>query len=471
MGMKDIYVKIYLFDPVTDEEFFIGDSVSVEIIQLLSYNPAVGINSKILVYDKKLSCYKANLKNYEFDNSYYFRVGFMKRNFSKVLNKLIGDEEVNLSILPSYIPSRIPYWDSGWDDDYESNEFFGDGYLKVNCSKENPIKLRIPLREFYIIGHRGAPYHYPENTMASFKHALSIGANALEMDVCFTKDKKLVVFHDAYPTKHPNQLDRTLFEDLPYELISPVFMLDGKQALIMKYKNGKLKQTKKIKLKYETDFDIANLTLAKINEYYGYKSVDGEVHGIINFNEFLNFASSERDRLKLIFFDVKNPRWDVVKDSKKYAEYGTLLAEAIKQLPELPEHLIISNPDKDVLKLIKESFSKSGENRCSFAFDAEGSFGAYFGVKENPLSIARKMDNEVVSIGSLARPGNLNEIKESVRDRDYNYKSKIKMVVHWTINEKALMATSIISGVNGIITDKPDLLKKMLMESFKVKVS
>ncbi len=33
--------------------------------------------------------------------------------------------------------------------------------------------------------------------MAAFKHAVNLGTNILEMDVCLTKDKKIVVIHDS----------------------------------------------------------------------------------------------------------------------------------------------------------------------------------------------------------------------------------------------------------------------------------
>ena len=46
------------------------------------------------------------------------------------------------------------------------------------------------------IGHRGASLHAPENTLASFDLALSMGAHYLELDVHTTKDGHLVVFHD-----------------------------------------------------------------------------------------------------------------------------------------------------------------------------------------------------------------------------------------------------------------------------------
>jgi len=53
-----------------------------------------------------------------------------------------------------------------------------------------------PSRELVNIGHRGASLHAPENTLASFDLALSMGAQYLELDVHTTKDGHLVVFHD-----------------------------------------------------------------------------------------------------------------------------------------------------------------------------------------------------------------------------------------------------------------------------------
>ncbi|QDU34792.1 Glycerophosphoryl diester phosphodiesterase [Poriferisphaera corsica] len=53
-----------------------------------------------------------------------------------------------------------------------------------------------------IVGHRGASYDAPENTVASYKQAWEQGADAVETDVYVTKDGQLVCLHD-------NNLDRT----------------------------------------------------------------------------------------------------------------------------------------------------------------------------------------------------------------------------------------------------------------------
>lgn len=48
-----------------------------------------------------------------------------------------------------------------------------------------------------IIGHRGASYLAPENTLASFNLAWELGVQAVELDVRMTSDKKIIVFHDS----------------------------------------------------------------------------------------------------------------------------------------------------------------------------------------------------------------------------------------------------------------------------------
>ncbi|MBU2514080.1 hypothetical protein KJ966_22315 [bacterium] len=58
------------------------------------------------------------------------------------------------------------------------------------------IKTPIP------IAHRGYNIHYPENTLASIGAAIKNGAQVVEFDVSFSKDRQLIVIHDE-------TLDRT----------------------------------------------------------------------------------------------------------------------------------------------------------------------------------------------------------------------------------------------------------------------
>ncbi|CAH2715500.1 Glycerophosphodiester phosphodiesterase [Neobacillus rhizosphaerae] len=53
-------------------------------------------------------------------------------------------------------------------------------------------KSQIPIK----IGHRGAAGYCPENTAASFKKAIELGVDYLEIDIQMTRDNKLVIIHD-----------------------------------------------------------------------------------------------------------------------------------------------------------------------------------------------------------------------------------------------------------------------------------
>lgn len=60
-----------------------------------------------------------------------------------------------------------------------------------------------------VIGHRGAAGHAPENTLASVRHAIACGVDAVEIDVCLLEDA-LIVLHD-------DTLDRTTNGHGPYK--------------------------------------------------------------------------------------------------------------------------------------------------------------------------------------------------------------------------------------------------------------
>lgn len=54
------------------------------------------------------------------------------------------------------------------------------------------------------IGHRGAAGLEPENTLRSFRRAAAEGADAVELDLRLTRDKHLVVMHDATVNRTTN---------------------------------------------------------------------------------------------------------------------------------------------------------------------------------------------------------------------------------------------------------------------------
>jgi glycerophosphoryl diester phosphodiesterase len=53
------------------------------------------------------------------------------------------------------------------------------------------------MRQPWIIAHRGASGHAPENTMVAFRRAVELGARFIETDLHMTRDARFVAIHDA----------------------------------------------------------------------------------------------------------------------------------------------------------------------------------------------------------------------------------------------------------------------------------
>ena len=58
--------------------------------------------------------------------------------------------------------------------------------------------LALPLHAFDLQGHRGVRGLLPENTIPSFRKALDLGVDTIECDMAITKDGVVVIYHDLW---------------------------------------------------------------------------------------------------------------------------------------------------------------------------------------------------------------------------------------------------------------------------------
>ncbi len=76
----------------------------------------------------------------------------------------------------------------------------GLSLLLISCARQIPEQEQpAAFKDFpktMVIAHRGGALLKPENTMPAFEHARNIGAHALELDIHLSKDQELVVIHD-----------------------------------------------------------------------------------------------------------------------------------------------------------------------------------------------------------------------------------------------------------------------------------
>ena len=87
------------------------------------------------------------------------------------------------------------------------------------------------------IGHRGVPSLAHENTLDSFIKAIDAGMDGIELDVQFSADKKLVVYHNWSIERDSGEIE--LIENLSYSEIQRIPLNGNKQNKIryVKYTN------------------------------------------------------------------------------------------------------------------------------------------------------------------------------------------------------------------------------------------
>jgi len=217
------------------------------------------------------------------------------------------------------------------------------------------------------IGHRGARAYEPENTLSSFRKAIELGANAVELDVRKTKDGKLVVIHNADVNKTTNR------EGAVNELT-----LEQIQKLV-------------------TDKNEHIPTLDDVLD-----SVGKRVKILIEIKE----VGTEKQILDLI------------------------------QQKGLTDNVIIVSFHEEALKKVRE-------------LNSEVETGLIYVRHKNPIQTALDLKAKyLLSLYSFTHSANVKKTHEN----------GLKMIV-WTINKKEEVEEYKKKGVDGIASDRPDILQ------------
>ncbi len=122
-----------------------------------------------------------------------------------------SDEEfmgkLDLSVIPCLGAStdgkRLGHGGGYYDAFLENRETFKMCLcFSVNLRDDIPaekydILMNGVVSDMLLIAHRSGPVIYPEQTVESARHALSIGADMIEIDLRFNKEGSIIVSHDA----------------------------------------------------------------------------------------------------------------------------------------------------------------------------------------------------------------------------------------------------------------------------------
>ncbi len=298
---------------------------------------------------------------------------------------------------------------------------------------------------FLITGHRGSPTKEIENTIQSYETALKDGANSLEIDLCVTKDRQVVIWHDW----NPNALKAILRES-------------GLEPWVA-YKPHPPNLINPLRKK------ISELTKQEFMENYDYKKRNGN-HNLANaekpaLDDFLKWSMNET-KLKYVFFNIKTPP----EESGLALVFLNELSDLLSKY-SIKYNSVIETFHPEVLKVMKKEFP--GFNYC---LDKEPDFGLilnpskFSGIhtaidNNNRYAIDFRPRKATIANWTTYRRIIRNDVKLRYKHNKNNPNSKIIYLIGGTVNRKNELECLIKLGVGGIQTDFPHLLREIALRN------
>jgi len=187
------------------------------------------------------------------------------------------------------------------------------------------------------IGHRGASGYCPENTMASYKKAIELGADFLEVDIHLSKDDILVVHHD--PT-----LDRTTNGkgNLRDYTAAELKELDAGSWYHSRYKDERIPLLREVLENFGSEVGI----LIELKHPSAYPGIEEKLaEELVKFQE----CSTSKNKIMVHSFDMESMKrfHQLMPD----IQVGVLIKRRIndQKLKEIAEFASFLNPKQTIL--------------------------------------------------------------------------------------------------------------------------
>jgi glycerophosphoryl diester phosphodiesterase len=315
-----------------------------------------------------------------------------------------------------------------------------------------PVRMgsEFPPKDFLVLAHRGAADQFPDNTIPAFQQALNDkGANALQVDLSFTKDQEVIFWHDWDPN----------------DAIA-LIRQEGREPIV-KFKPFAPSKDSRWRKK------VSDLSLIELRNHYGFVDIETNVKSdttIPTLKEFMEWANRQ-DNLKLVLFKLRIPAAE--------SRLAFIMLEGIQKTVEQMNHepkfqMVFSTPHKEILHLVKKDYS-----HFSFSYDREiPAKGVVNYDRFTTIPTARDLKNQFASIGLPINEIPSKSIKPDpwvvyrfILTRDFKLRDNNKKrgsdyikILSWNFNDEKKMECLIRLGVDGIVTDKPKLLRRIALK-------
>ena len=288
-------------------------------------------------------------------------------------------------------------------------------------------------------GHRGARGLLPENTLAGFSNALSIGVNTLELDIATTRDGVIVISHD--PALNPN-ITRDKNGNWLSETGPAIRSLTFDE--LKTYDVGRLKPKTRYQKRFPNQQAINGTHIPTLSQVIQLVRNSANKSTRLNIETKLNPARPELTQSPENFVStlLKTLEDQNFTNQVSVQSFDWRTLQIIQRLaPEIPTSYLTAQ--QDWLNNIQPS--DDGPSLWTAGFDIRSFQGNI------PTMIK-------AAGGHIWSPYHLDVSSEQIK---HAQKLGLKVKV-WTVNETHRMEALIDMGVDGIITDYPDRLRQVL---------
>ncbi|WP_245681273.1 glycerophosphodiester phosphodiesterase family protein [Arcticibacter eurypsychrophilus] len=264
-----------------------------------------------------------------------------------------------------------------------------------------------------IEGHRGCRGLMPENTIPAMKKAMDLGVTTLEMDIAISKDQQAVLSHD------------------PFMSADFVLKPDGQPVTAAESKSLKIYE-----LNYEEirKFDVGSRGNAKFPKQQKMAAYKPLLSDLIDSTE----AYARNFNLPTPYYNIEtkvSPEGDGIYHPEPEGFMKMLIPVILSK--GIEKRVIIQSFDPRTLEIVHRDYPE-----IKTALLVENKEGLEINLKR--LSFKP----------TIYSPYYLLVDDQTIRDC---HKQEIK-IIPWTVNTQAAIEDLINKGVDGIITDYPDLL-------------
>ncbi len=270
---------------------------------------------------------------------------------------------------------------------------------------------RLKGKEFMVIAHKGASKQAPENTLAAIQRALELRVDMIEIDVRHTKDEELIVFHDQ-------TLDRLARDSAGHHVKGDVH-----------------------------DFTLAEIKQFDIGSWFALPYADQRIPTLKEVLDLVYKHNQEFNDDVIILVEIKHM------DHPHYHDFAEKMVEVIKNEPNGEDWIYVQSYENEYLEDIHELDSLIQTKQLMIGEDSTPLIAFYVETKAH-LGHA-KVSNRMKALNpewKTLSPRRIFALHAGGYEV-YTYADDPTELI--TRDEMAMMLNA---GVDGIITDNPEVL-------------